>query len=242
MNSLILILNLIIIECLLSLDNSIILATMVSKLPKEQQSKALKYGIIGAYMFRGLSLLVITWLVKIWWLKVVGGLYLLWLAFDHFKTKIEEETGVVGNESRLYKKTIGYIGVFWTTVIAVELLDLAMSIDNCLAVVAFTDNIYIICAGVFIGILAMRFVAQGFVKLMEKYKFLETVAFLVIGLLGLKLITSLYTHYNENDSISKFLESEHTDMYVSVITILMFVIPILTCIFFNYPKRTSLNN
>lgn len=51
----------------------------------------------------------------------------------------------------------------------VEIMDLAFSLDNVFAAVAFTPNILLICIGVFIGILAMRFVAQRFIKLMEKY-------------------------------------------------------------------------
>jgi len=46
-------------------------------------------------------------------------------------------------------------------------MDLAFSIDNVFAAVAFTDNLWLIMIGVFIGILAMRFVAQSFVKLIE---------------------------------------------------------------------------
>ena len=71
--------------------------------------------------------------------------------------------------------------------------------DNVIAANAYTKTIVLIWVGVFIGILAMRFVAQGFVKLMEKYPFLDTCAYIVIGLLGAKLTLSLvapvsYTH------------------------------------------------
>ena len=50
--------NLIIIESLLSVDNAAVLATMVMDLPKEQREKALRYGIWGAYVFRGLALMI----------------------------------------------------------------------------------------------------------------------------------------------------------------------------------------
>jgi predicted tellurium resistance membrane protein TerC len=89
------------------------------------------------------------------------------------------------DESWLYKSTVGMIGPFWATVALVELMDLAFSIDNVFAAVAFTDHVFLIYTGVFIGILAMRFVAQAFVKLMEKFTFLEAIAFIVIGVLGL---------------------------------------------------------
>src|SRR4051812_37734543 len=139
---LLIILNLIVIESLLSVDNAAVLATMVIDLPKEQRSKALKYGIIGAYVFRGICLFLAAWLVKIWWLKPLGGLYLLYLAFSYFKGKAgndKEEESVNKNESWIYKSTVGLVGNFWATVALVEVMDLAFSIDNVFAAVAFTD-------------------------------------------------------------------------------------------------------
>jgi predicted tellurium resistance membrane protein TerC len=65
---LLIILNLIVIESLLSVDNAAVLATMVIDLPREQRSRALRYGIIGAYAMRGVCLFLAAWLVQIWWL------------------------------------------------------------------------------------------------------------------------------------------------------------------------------
>jgi predicted tellurium resistance membrane protein TerC len=61
--------NLIIIESLLSVDNAAVLATMVMDLPEKQRDKALKYGIWGAYIFRGLAMIFASVLLKFWWLK-----------------------------------------------------------------------------------------------------------------------------------------------------------------------------
>jgi YkoY family integral membrane protein len=222
--------NLIIIESLLSVDNAAVLATMVMDLPKEQRNKALKYGIIGAYVFRGLCLLFAAVLIKIWWLKPLGGLYLLYLAFDYFRSKKtqEKEDDTIDKKSNwLYRMTVGKIGVFWATVALVELMDLAFSIDNVFAAVAFTPNIILICFGVFIGILAMRFVAQGFVKLMERYPFLETCAFLVIAILGIKLLLSLVEHYLPESGFAKFMGGHTADWMVSGITVSIFFLPIL---------------
>ncbi len=244
---LLIILNLIVIESLLSVDNAAVLATMVLDLPKEQREKALKYGIVGAYVFRGICLLIAAWLVKVWFLKPLGGLYLIYLAFSYFRGKAkkakatEEEKHVEKGESWLYKVTVGTLGNFWATVALVEVMDLAFSIDNVFAAVAFTDHIFLIYTGVFIGILAMRFVAQFFVKLMEKFTFLETVAFLVIGVLGIKLFSSLYTHFNEGDPVAKFIEGEKMDMYVSIFTVAIFVLPVLSSMLFNFPKRHTID-
>ena len=232
--------TLIIIESLLSVDNAAVLATMVMDLPKEQRAKALKYGIIGAYVFRGICLLLASWLIKIWWLKLIGGLYLLYLAIDYFVTKKtpEPEDDIIDKKSNfIYRNTLGLFGKFWSTVIMIEAMDLAFSMDNVFAVVAFTDNIWLICIGVFIGILAMRFVAQGFVKLMEKYPFLEKAAFIVIGILGVKLTLSVYSHFYPEDTLSKIIEGHNADLYLSFLTVGIFVGPILTSWLLGYPKR-----
>lgn len=234
------VLNLVVIESLLSVDNAAVLATMVMDLPKEQRPKALKYGIFGAYIFRGLSLILASWLTKIWWLKAAGGMYLLYLAVDYFRAKFskkKEEDEMLDKKSNwFYRNTFGLLGPFWATVALVEVMDMAFSIDNVFAAVAFTDNIWLICTGVFIGILAMRFVAQAFVKLMEKYPFLETSAFIVIFLLGLKLAISLWTYFNRFSPVTVFLDSHEADLFVSIGTVSIFLLPVLTSWLFKWPK------
>lgn len=240
--SLVIIVNLIIIESLLSVDNAAVLATMVLDLPKEQRNKALKYGIIGAYVFRGLCLLFASFLVKVWWLKPLGGLYLLYLAINYFIRKAtppKEDDALNKEENWLYRKTLGLLGPFWATIVLVELMDLAFSIDNVFAAVAFSENIILICLGVFIGILTMRFVAQGFVKLMEKYPFLETSAFVVIAVLGIKLLSSLYEHYYPETAATEFLKSHEADWATSIITVSIFFVPVISSFLFNYPKRKA---
>lgn len=238
--AMLIILNLVVIESLLSVDNAAVLATMVMDLPVDQRNKALKYGIIGAYVFRGICLILAAWLTKIWWLKPIGGFYLIYLGVNYFRSKLtaeKEDDTLNKKESKLYKNTLGLFGPFWATVILVEVMDLAFSIDNVFAAVAFTDNIVLICIGVFIGILAMRFVAQGFVKLMEKYPFLETAAFIVILVLGVKLSISAWTHFAPYSSITLFLDSERADLYISLLTVAIFLLPVLTSLLFGWPGK-----
>lgn len=234
--------NLIIIESLLSVDNAAVLATMVMDLPPEQRKRALKYGIWGAYFFRGLAMLFASFLIKVWWLKAVGGLYLLFLVLNWYRGKQTEtkEDDLVDKKSNwFYRNTVGLIGNFWATVVLVEIMDMAFSIDNVFAAVAFSPNLLLVCIGVFIGILAMRFIAQWFVNLMNKYRFLETAAFIVIGVLGLKLTLSVFQHLYPESAFGKFIGSETSDMLVSLLTITIFFLPITTSLLFNYPKRKN---
>ena len=229
---------LILIEGVLSVDNAAVLATMVMRLPAEQRGKALKYGIIGAYAFRGICLALAAWLITIWWLEPIGGLYLLWMSWQHFsRHQSVEEEGIHAVETEgnfLYRHTIGRFGPFWATVIAVEVMDLAFSLDNVLAAVAYVKNfpmpskLILVCIGVFLGILAMRFAAQGFVKLMHRYPFLETCAFIVIGILGMKLMLSVPRHFlPEGNPVHDFLASKYFDLGTSILTLLIFVVPVV---------------
>ena len=290
--------NLIIIESLLSVDNAAVLATMVMDLPQKERDKALKYGIWGAYIFRGLAMIFAAFLLGFWWLKPLGGMYLLWLVVYQFKSKLgygehscavsnilplfgimmliqndgtinelalwslrslaavfigyliyvfiklKEDDEVDGeinkSNNAVYKFFHNKIGVFWSTVILVEIMDMAFSIDNVFAAVAFTPNIILVCTGVFIGILAMRFIAQWFVKLMEKYKFLETAAFVVIAILGIKLLLSIYEHFYPLTGLSIFLKSHTADITISVLNVSIFFIPIITSMLFNFHKKNKL--
>jgi YkoY family integral membrane protein len=230
MQSSLVILNLIVIESLLAVDNAAVLATMVMALPEEQRGKALRYGIFIGYIFRGLCLLFASILIQIWWLKPLGGAYLLYLVYSWWKGKqtvTTEDDLIQPKGNWIFQKTSGLVGTFWANVLAIEMMDLTFSIDNVFAAVAFSDNIVLIWIGVFIGILAMRFVAQRFVVLMQKYPFLETSAFVIIGILGLKLVLATFEHLYPNTIMSKALGSHAADWGFSLVTMLIFFVPLI---------------
>jgi predicted tellurium resistance membrane protein TerC len=115
------------------------------------------------------------------------------------------------------------MGPFWATVASVELMDLAFSLDNVFAAVALAGSIpepqklYVVMIGVFLGILAMRFVAQYFVKLLEKYPALEKAAFTVIGVLGAKLILSGMCHVLDRSPFCRYFEGEQANLVFSLL-------------------------
>jgi len=237
--SLMVVLNLILIESLLSLDNATVLAIMVRALREEERDKALKYGIIGAYVFRGLALIFASFILKIWWLKPLGGFYLLYMVYDWWKGKQEKYEDEVHEveKSAFHRLLEKHLGVFWTTVLMVELMDVAFSVDNVFAAVAFTPNLLLVIIGVFIGILSMRLVAQYFNKLMNHYPFLENAAFIVIFILGLKLSFSIYEHFYPESKLTKVLTGHTAETALSILTVLIFFVPILTAKLFNVPKK-----
>jgi YkoY family integral membrane protein len=225
-----LVLSIVGLEIILSLDNSAVLAIMVKDLPEKQRTKALTYGMLGAYLFRGTSLFFVSTVMQYTFIKAFGGLYLLYLTYDFFQKKHtpQAEDDLVQKESKwFYKATVGTFGVFWSTVIAVECMDMAFAVDSILAVVAFTNNLYAIIIGVFIGIMAIRFIAKKLVRLMEIYPNLETSAFVVIGLLGIKLVVSfIVDSYFTNSALHGWLNGHYTDAVFSMFTVLIFIVPI----------------
>lgn len=181
-HDLLIVLVLIILEGLLSCDNAVVLALLVKDLPPKLRGRALRYGIIGAYVFRIAALAVATWIMSKWYLKVAGGAYLLYLAYAHFIKHQDDQPS-----ERAARRYFG-LNAFWSTVVAVELTDIVFSVDSIAAAVALSDKLWVLILGGLLGILTMRFAAQGFVRLLEVFPRLETAAFIAVGVIGLKLL------------------------------------------------------
>jgi YkoY family integral membrane protein len=192
------ILSLIVIEGLLSVDNALAIAAMANHLPEEQKRKALRWGIIGAYVFRGAAMAGAAYIIANPWLKILGAAYLIYLMCAHFTNAAAEE------KHKMTPVNAASRG-FWATVAAIELMDLSLSVDNVVAAVAMSPKIWIVCLGVFIGILALRFVAGACLKLIGKYPALEHTAFLLIGYVGAILLTEIVSaHYDHAVHINAF--------------------------------------
>lgn len=175
--------SLVIIEGLLSADNALVLAIMVKHLPSKQRKTALFYGIIGAYAFRFIAIGFGTLLISLWWVKLLGAGYLLWLALKFFISKSKDKEA--GEEVK------GNNYGFWRTVLAVEMMDIAFSVDSILAALGISNKLWVLWIGAILGILMMRGVAQIFVTLIEKLPELETTAYVLIALIGVKMALTL---------------------------------------------------
>jgi len=204
-----LIITLIILEGLLSADNALVLAIMVRKLPEKYQKKALFYGLLGAYVFRIIAIGLGVFLVKFWYVKLFGALYLYMIAYKFFKEFFakrrkansgeEEEEDIDGSIfERVRQALIKSVGIFWATVASIELMDLAFSVDSILAALALVTGsgnqefqIPVLLLGGFLGILMMRGVAGLFLKLLEKVPELEVTAHVLIALIATKMFVSI---------------------------------------------------
>lgn len=179
--------TLIILEGLLSADNALVLAMMVKHLPEEQRRKALFYGIIGAYFFRFLIIGLGLSIIHIGWIKIVCGHYLLFLVLQNLFQKNDDDDDVG-------TKKMG----FWKTVLTVELVDITFSFDSVLAAFGVSNQEWVLLLGGILGILMMRGVARVFLALIDRVPELETTAFVLIGVIGLKMIGSAFGFHMED--------------------------------------------
>lgn len=175
-------LQVIILDGILSIDNAAALAALAITLPKRQQVSALRVGILGAYVFRGLMLFLVGFLLRYPIMQLFAAGYLLYLVGGHFFGWKQITFHFHGLSS------------FWKTVIMIELADLAFSLDNVAAVVALSNQIWIIILGVCISIFIMRFAAQLFIRLIAWEPRLEHAAFILIGAIALELISKYFGH------------------------------------------------
>ncbi len=203
------ILQLIFLEGILSIDNAAVLGAMVTILPSDvpihwpralkkigdalhpilgnQRLAALRVGLLGAYLGRGLMLFLASFVIQNPWLRVLGALYLIRLAFDNLG--LSEEGEEDAHIHPLDKSA------FWLVVVTVELTDLVFSIDNVVAAVALSKQLWVVMVGVAIGILLMRYAAGLFSYVVEREPILNKTAYILILAIGAELLIEEFTPF-----------------------------------------------
>lgn len=172
------------LEGLLSADNAMVLAVLVLGLPRTEQKRALRYGIVGAFAFRSVAIALAAHLIRIAWVQIVGGVYLLNLTYQHF---FGHETA---EERRRPKPARAWLGMtaFWATVVRVELTDIVFALDSILVAVAMSNKLWVVITGGILGVIAMRLVIGQMLVLVNRYPPLVDGAFVIIAWVGLKLL------------------------------------------------------
>ncbi len=196
--------QLIFLEGILSIDNAAVLGALVTRLPDDQgipwpstfkkfgtvldpilgkqRMAALRVGLLGAYLGRGLMLLVAGFLIHNSWVRLIGAAYLVRLAFDELGNTTS------GDESEAEKQRSLHAHSFWAVVATVELMDLVFSIDNVIAAVSLSNELWVVMLGVAIGILTMRFAAGIFSYFVEREPILKQAAYILVLNIGIQLI------------------------------------------------------
>src|SRR3954465_1311070 len=180
---------LVVLEGLLSADNALVVAVMILGLPRRQQKLALRDGPFGPFAFRIAATLLAVYLIRIAWVKLLGGLYLLYLTYQHFFQSGDAEQR---SQPRPAKPWLG-LSALWGTVVKVELVNVAFSVDSILVAVAISSKTWVVLAGGLIGIVAMRVVIAQLLAIVRKYPTLVDGAFVIIAFVGAKLFLE-YAH------------------------------------------------
>ncbi len=200
----VIILQLIFLEGILSIDNAAVIGALVTPLPSDQhvpwpkglkrigewlhpllgnqRMAALRVGLLGAYLGRGLMLLMTSFLIHNSWVKLIGAAYLIHLAFDN----LQDKSGGGGEDDDEIKPI--KVQSFWATVLTVETMDLIFSIDNVVAAVSLSDKIWVVMLGVAIGILTMRYAAGIFSYAVEREPILQQAAYVLVLNIGIELV------------------------------------------------------
>src|SRR5215212_3474946 len=195
---------LVVLEGVLSIDNALVLGLLAKRVPKPPQKRALTYGLIGALVFRMAAIGAATWLLQWTWAKLLGGAYLIYVAIKHFffdeAPKSEAELAEEERTHTSSGKAITSASLsFWYTVGVIELTDIAFAIDSILAAIALVgqqrphdtgvhDKLWVVIVGGFIGVVVMRFAAVLCIKLLEKFPRFELSAYLLVFVIGGKLL------------------------------------------------------
>jgi YjbE family integral membrane protein len=158
------------VNIILSGDNAVVIALAARSLPAHQQSKAVMWGAGAAVVLRIVLTIVAVELLKLSYLKLIGGALLFWIAV---KLLVPEDDGGDG-----VKSSSNLMGAIKTILVA----DLVMSLDNVIAVAAVAKgSITLLVLGLLISIPLVVFGATMLMKLMESYPVIITVGAALIG-------------------------------------------------------------
>jgi len=153
------VLKIIMIDLLLSGDNAVVIALACRNLPEAQRRKGILFGVGGAIGLRiTLTFFAVT-LLSLPYLKLVGGLLLLWIGVKLILPEEEHHAGIIKADTRLF-------GAIKTIIIA----DFVMSLDNVLGVAAAAKgNVWLLVFGLLISIPMIAWSSQMVLKLIDRF-------------------------------------------------------------------------
>jgi YjbE family integral membrane protein len=149
--------NIMIIDLILSGDNAVVVGMAARNLPPRQRKKAVLYGTLGAVVLRISFTGIALWLLMIPYIKLIGGVLLLWIAL---KLLIQEEQ----------EASIGSGQNVWDAVKIIIIADVIMSLDNVLAIGgAAKGDLYLVIFGLMLSIPLLMWGSTMVAKWMNDY-------------------------------------------------------------------------
>lgn len=175
--------QIIVIDIVMAADNAIIIGLIASSYAKENRKKIIAWGIAAAFIGRIFFAYTATLLFQIAWLKIAGGLLLIWvvnnLRQDFFDPKKVKTPTIKSNESKSLSQGV----------IQVVIADTIISLDNVLGVVgAAKDNFHLMIVGLILSVLLIGTLATYFANYIKDHKWLAYIGLFTIIIVALQLI------------------------------------------------------
>ena len=197
------------LEILLSADNAVALASLTKSLNSStERTNALNIGITISLVFRILLILLSSFLLKFLFIRIFAGLYLIYLFFSNVIVKNNKLDTSGNNDLSITNKNLDFLKV----VALLSITDLAFSIDSITTAVAISDQYILIVIGALIGVIALRFTSEIFLRLLEYFIRLEMAGYIAILIIGVKLILN-----------TLIKESFLPDYYFYILIVLSFI-------------------
>jgi YjbE family integral membrane protein len=168
------------INVLLSGDNAVVIALACRSLPMRQRNRAVLGGSAGAILLRVLFCLVVVWLLRIPYLKLIGGLLLVWIGVKLIVPEANEGGGGLTANANL-----------WGAVQTIIIADAVMSLDNVVAIAAVAqDSMLLIVVGLLISVPLIVFGSQLVLKYLLRFPLLVTLGGGLLGWIAGEIISS----------------------------------------------------
>jgi predicted tellurium resistance membrane protein TerC len=183
-----------VLEVVLGIDNVIFISILAGKLPKGQQEKARRIGLLAAMGMRIVLLMSIAWIVRLTaplfsvadhpisgrdLILIIGGLFLLFKATREIHDKLEGEEGHV---SARVAPTLAAV------ITQIMLLDIVFSLDSVITAVGMADDLSIMVAAVVIAVAIMMFAARPVSEFVDAHPTVKVLALSFLLLIGCSLI------------------------------------------------------
>jgi predicted tellurium resistance membrane protein TerC len=183
-----------VLEVVLGIDNVIFISILAGKLPKEQQERARRTGLMAAMGMRILLLMSIAWIVRLTaplfavgghpfsgrdLILIIGGLFLLFKATREIHDKLEGEEGHV---------SASVAPTFSAVITQIMLLDIVFSLDSVITAVGMADDLSVMVAAVVIAVGIMMFAAGPVSTFVDAHPTVKVLALSFLLLIGVSLI------------------------------------------------------
>jgi len=171
------ILAIVLIDLLLAGDNAVVIALAVKSLPERERHIGITAGAAFAVVLRiGLTFFAAQ-LLQIQFVKLVGGLLILWIAVKLLVQDAEGEEG--GKEAR----------TLWQAMLYIVIADITMSTDNILAIAGTSKgNVGLLIFGLGLSIPFVVFTSNLLSRIMDRFPIIVWIGAAILGRVGGEMI------------------------------------------------------